>query len=272
MIYNPHGDDLVTPAFYLGQCGQQGQLLPPLCKCCKEKKTATRQELRVGKEEKPGRAGSPKAFWACGGACSHRQTVLTLSRGLGEVGEGGCIRVAAVSSPNCMDGHLWHPRCALSLRGRGINSSFLRWGLFMLSQLLAFCLAPSPGMLSAEWGDFTPPIWSCGSCRRPWTDCLKGKPLSLTFALLWASPCLWLWLQNSSWVCSCPVFYKCAFHFLLFNFLKIFIYLAAAGFSCGKPDLSPWPGIEPWFPALEAQSLSHWTAREVPHFLLFFFF
>ena len=117
MIYNPHGDDLVTPAFYLGQCGQQGQLLPPLCKCCKEKKTATRQELRVGKEEKPGRAGSPKAFWACGGACSHRQTVLTLSGGLGEVGEGGCIQVAAVSSPNCMDGRLWHPRCALSLRG-----------------------------------------------------------------------------------------------------------------------------------------------------------
>ena len=140
----------------------------------------------------------------------------------------------------------------------------------MLSHLLAFCLAPSPGILSAEWGDFTPPIWSCGSCRRPWTDCIKGKPLSLTFALLWASPCLWLWLQNSSWVCSCPVFYKCAFHFLLFNFLKIFIYLAAAGFSCGKPDLSRWPGIEPWFPALEAQSLSHWTAREVPHFFLFF--
>ena len=49
MIYNPHGDDLVIPAFYLGQCGQQGQLLPPLCKCCKEKKkTATRQELGVG--------------------------------------------------------------------------------------------------------------------------------------------------------------------------------------------------------------------------------
>lgn len=99
MIYNPHGDDLVTPAFYLGQCGQQGHLLPPLCKYCKEKKTATRQELRVGKEEKPGRAGSPQAFWACGGACSHRQTVLTLSRGLGEVGEGGCIHVAAVPSP-----------------------------------------------------------------------------------------------------------------------------------------------------------------------------
>ena len=25
-----------------------------------------------------------------------------------------------------------------------------------------------------------------------------------------------------------------------------------------------WPGIEPMTPALEAQSLNHWTAREVP--------
>ena len=28
--------------------------------------------------------------------------------------------------------------------------------------------------------------------------------------------------------------------------------------------LVPWPGIEPAPPALEAQSLNHWTAREVP--------
>ena len=63
MIYNPHGDDLVIPAFYLGQCGQQGQLLPPLCKCCKEKKkTATRQELGVGKKGKPGKTGSQEGL------------------------------------------------------------------------------------------------------------------------------------------------------------------------------------------------------------------
>ena len=34
--------------------------------------------------------------------------------------------------------------------------------------------------------------------------------------------------------------------------------------SCGMWDLVPWPGIEPRPPALEAQSLSHWTTREVP--------
>ena len=28
--------------------------------------------------------------------------------------------------------------------------------------------------------------------------------------------------------------------------------------------LVPWPGIEPVPPAVEAQSLNHWTAREVP--------
>ena len=28
--------------------------------------------------------------------------------------------------------------------------------------------------------------------------------------------------------------------------------------------LVPWPGIEPLSPALEVQSLNHWTAREIP--------
>ena len=32
----------------------------------------------------------------------------------------------------------------------------------------------------------------------------------------------------------------------------------------GRWDLIPQPGIEPLPPALELQSLNHWTAREVP--------
>ena len=32
-------------------------------------------------------------------------------------------------------------------------------------------------------------------------------------------------------------------------------------------DLVPWPGIKPGPPALGAQSLSHWTSREVPMLL-----
>ena len=34
--------------------------------------------------------------------------------------------------------------------------------------------------------------------------------------------------------------------------------------SCGMRDLVPRPGIEPGPPALGAQSLTHWTTREVP--------
>ena len=49
-------------------------------------------------------------------------------------------------------------------------------------------------------------------------------------------------------------------------FLKklLFIYLAAPGLTCGMQDLVPWPGIEPRPPAVGAQSLIHWTTREVP--------
>ena len=50
------------------------------------------------------------------------------------------------------------------------------------------------------------------------------------------------------------------------------IFLVAGGiFRCGMKtlssnlwDLVPWPGIAPRPPALEAQSLSHWTTREEP--------
>ena len=44
----------------------------------------------------------------------------------------------------------------------------------------------------------------------------------------------------------------------------MFIYLAAAGLSCGTWDLVPWPRIELRPPALGAQNLSHWITRETP--------
>ena len=50
-------------------------------------------------------------------------------------------------------------------------------------------------------------------------------------------------------------------------FYYIFIHLAAADLSCGMWDLVPGPGIEPGLPALGTQSLSHWTTREVSHWL-----
>ena len=66
--------------------------------------------------------------------------------------------------------------------------------------------------------------------------------------------------------------------FLSFSFFLIFIWLCLALvaayrvfvvaafriFSCGMWDLVHWPGVELRSLALEAQSLSHWTTREVP--------
>ena len=54
-----------------------------------------------------------------------------------------------------------------------------------------------------------------------------------------------------------------------------FIYLAVLGLGwntldlhCGMWDLVPWPGIKLASPALEVQSLNHWTIREVPNDML----
>ena len=52
-------------------------------------------------------------------------------------------------------------------------------------------------------------------------------------------------------------------YFFLSLFFKIFIYLAVAGLSCSMWDLVPRPGVEPGPPALETQSLDHWTSKEV---------
>ena len=54
-------------------------------------------------------------------------------------------------------------------------------------------------------------------------------------------------------------------------FLTLFkknIYLTLLGLSFGMWDLFPWPGTEPEPPTLVAWSLSHWTSREVPYFIL----
>ena len=48
-------------------------------------------------------------------------------------------------------------------------------------------------------------------------------------------------------------------HFFFF----MFMYLAAPGHSCDLWDPVPWPGL----PALGVCNLSHWTTREVPHFI-----
>ena len=65
------------------------------------------------------------------------------------------------------------------------------------------------------------------------------------------------------------------FFFLMATFFLKFIWqcgilvLALGIFSCSMWDLVPWLGIKPGHPALGAQSLSHWTIREVPGDLLY---
>ena len=65
------------------------------------------------------------------------------------------------------------------------------------------------------------------------------------------------WLKLCFFHLPCP-----RFPFLF----SIFFYLAVLGLSCNMWDLVPWAGIEAGSPALGAQSLSHWTTREVPRF------
>ena len=87
-----------------------------------------------------------------------------------------------------------------------------------------------------------------------------GGNLALKGSTISAAPAPWQ--LSLSWLC---------FPFLCFKFIFIyFIWLchvsatASGTFSCGMWDLVSWPRMEPGASALGAQSLSHWTIREVP--------
>ena len=54
------------------------------------------------------------------------------------------------------------------------------------------------------------------------------------------------------------------FNFYSFIWLHWVFVATCRIFSCGMWVLMPQPGVEPELPALGAQSLSHWTTREVP--------
>ena len=63
-----------------------------------------------------------------------------------------------------------------------------------------------------------------------------------------------------------------SFPSISFYLLKcIFKIIIIFGHTMWCRMLLPWPGIEPVPPALEVQSLKHWTAREVPQVFLFKF-
>ena len=96
-----------------------------------------------------------------------------------------------------------------------------------------------------------------------------------------AQPCLTSSLNDSCWILTSEEQY------FLKKFFFFFSNLAVPGLNCGRKDLPsslghagylvgarslscgmwdpvPWPGIEPRPHALGAQSISHWTTREVP--------
>ena len=112
-------------------------------------------------------------------------------------------------------------------------------------------------------------------------------PLPLHFPFVLQSFPIWFWSRKLHLHCflkissvasalSNPLRLICSnfiWSFLLKNFFIfkfIFIYLAAPSLSCSMwalsciiSDLVPRPGVKPGPPALEAQSLSHWTTREI---------
>ena len=59
------------------------------------------------------------------------------------------------------------------------------------------------------------------------------------------------------------------FNIYLFIWLRRVLVEACGTFSCGMPDLVPWPGIEPRSLVLGVRSLNCWTTREVPPSELF---
>ena len=127
-------------------------------------------------------------------------------------------------------------------------------------------------------------LQSMGSQRaihdRAWTW-KKNKTKNLPSSPAWATmgplhypPCfhscpLWVHSPQSQsdlfknwYLCICLFVWLCRVSVVVWGF-SILIG-ACRFFSCGMWDLVPWPGIKPRPPALEAGSLSHWTATEVP--------
>ena len=78
---------------------------------------------------------------------------------------------------------------------------------------------------------------------------------------------MWLFLVTFSQG-SLKVIRTFSFIFLILFQKKLFIYLVVLSLSCSMWDLVPWPEIEPRPRALEAWSLSYWTTREVPSYLI----
>ena len=63
------------------------------------------------------------------------------------------------------------------------------------------------------------------------------------------------------------IFFLYMLHFHFYSIQEIFFFVCSCHLAC--EIFIPWPGIKPKLLAVEAWSLSHWTAREVPNLLFF---
>ena len=62
---------------------------------------------------------------------------------------------------------------------------------------------------------------------------------------------------------------NCLFTYLLIWLCWVLVAICGIfNLPCSWWDLLPWPRMEPGPPALEVQSFSYWTTREVPSFML----
>ena len=107
------------------------------------------------------------------------------------------------------------------------------------------------------------------ACPKPWE--LKSLILPCSIHLFSRSCCFSK--PNIDWSLTLELLLNSNFFLPVYIlFFKKNIYLlgcalivmwVAAYLNCGIQYIVPWPGIEPKPPALGAQSLSHWTTREV---------
>ena len=110
------------------------------------------------------------------------------------------------------------------------------------------------------------------------SQCHQSNGLSVNLDVFRLSLWCWgarSWSSISLWEAPCCTHRELQFHSFIHSFID-----AAPGLGCRTRnslvaacgllvaactcDLVPWPGIEPGPPALGAQSLTHWTTREVP--------
>ena len=139
------------------------------------------------------------------------------------------------------------------------------------------------------WGDFGQPVsWSSGLCSfvarefalyvLPWNLLARvWCVVSVLVSGIWWAPYFLLYFKNFFEFIYWPEpGLHCGTRDLFLSFLLScamqdpqlwhvgFFSCSIRTFSWGMWDLIPRPGIKPWIPALEAQSPSHWTTREVP--------